>query len=62
MNAINQIDEPIVEEAMFDCCSKLATLEEIDEAIGLILDRLDLRIVRTNATRNGTVELVIRPL
>lgn len=49
-----------VEETMFKCWSDSAADAERDEAIGLILHHLNMTIVRTNRTKHGNIELVLR--
>ena len=58
----NQNGDTIDEQQMFTCCSDPATDHERDESIRLILEHLGCEIVRTNATKHGSIELVLREL
>jgi hypothetical protein len=60
MSLTNQNGDPVVEETLFEYWSIQATPKEQDRAIGLILNHLGMQIVRTNATKHGTVELELR--
>jgi len=55
---VNSMDQPVVEDELFQVWSQTtATDLEVREAIGLLLQHLQLKIVRTNATKHGNVEL-----
>jgi hypothetical protein len=56
----NHNDELVQETLMFKCWSDAATEQERDTAINLILEHLKMEIVKTNATKHGTVELELR--
>lgn len=60
MARVNQKGEEIVEETLFQPWSVPATDEERDAAITLLCEHLNVRIVRTNATKHGNTELVLR--
>ena len=56
----NQNGDSVEEAPMFLSWSDQATNAERDEAIKLILQHLGCHIVRTNATKHGNTELVLR--
>lgn len=60
MALVNQKGEPVEETTLFRMWGETATDEERDTAIFLILDHLKMKVVRTNATKHGNVELVLR--
>jgi hypothetical protein len=57
---VNQRGEPIRE----DCLSFPFDLEpgEAEKALFLLLEHLNLTLWRTNATKHGVTELMIRPV
>lgn len=54
---VNQDGDEIVEVELFQTWSELASEREVNEAIGLILGKLNCKIERTNATKHGNIEL-----
>lgn len=60
MSRVNQQDAPIEETILFQCWGERSTNEERDWAIGSILQHLGMEVVRTNATKHGNVDLVLR--
>lgn len=58
----NQADEPVVEDLLyaFGMTFDSATDQERDKAIALLCQHLGVEIVRTNATKHGTTEVVLR--
>lgn len=58
--ATNQKGEPVEETPLFWGWSDPATDAERDEAIGMILRHMGMKIVRTNATKHGNTELELR--
>ena len=59
---INRLGDPVEETQLFKFWSDSATDDERDTAISMILDYLQMEIVRTNATKHGTTELVFREI
>ena len=59
---VNQLGEPVEETQLFQIGCDSATDYERDTAISMILDYLQMEIVRTNATKHGTTELVLREI
>lgn len=57
---VNQNSEPVEEVRMFAGWTEPATDNERDQAINLILQHLNCHIVRTNATKHGSIELELR--
>ncbi len=61
MSHVNQDGCKIINEELFQVWSnETATLEETQVAIGLILNHLKMKIVRTNYTKHGNTELEIQ--
>ena len=59
---INRLGDPVEETQLFKLWSDRATDDERDTAISMILDYLQMEIVRTNATKHGTTELELREI
>lgn len=59
---LNQAGQPVVEELLYahGMTFEPATEEERDKAIALVCQHLGVEIVRTNATKPGTTEVVLR--
>ena len=60
MNYEQALGDPVEETQLFKLWSDSATDDERDTAISMILDYLQMEIVRTNATKHGTTEIVLR--
>jgi hypothetical protein len=57
---VNTNGDPVEETQMFPIWCGDHTDEERDMAIYLLLDHFNLEIIRTNATKHGTTEMVLR--
>jgi hypothetical protein len=57
---VNRNGDPVEETQMFPIWCGDHTDEERDMAIYLLLDHFNLEIIRTNATKHGTTEMVLR--
>ena len=55
---VNTNGDPVEETVMF--IGDYHTLEECEKAICLLLDHFNLEVVRTNATKHGTTDVVLR--
>ena len=60
VKSVNTNGDEIEETKMFQMWCGEHTDEERDMAISLLLDHFNLEIVRTNATKHGTTEMVLR--
>lgn len=60
MTRTNQNGDPVVEDLLFPGCWQTVTLDDLQSAISLLCERLNVEIVRTNATKHGNVEVVLR--
>ena len=61
----NQRDEPIYKETIYTSYGMVAAATPItddirDQAIALLCEKLKVSIVRTNATKHGAMEIVLR--
>jgi hypothetical protein len=57
---VNTNGDPVEETQMFQIWCGDHTDEERDMAIYLLLDHFNLEIIRTNATKRGNAEMVLR--
>ena len=62
VKSVNTNGDEIEETKMFQMWCGEHTDDERDTAISMILDYLQMEIVRTNATKHGTTELVFREI
>lgn len=60
MTGVNTNGDEIEETIMFHMWCGGHTDDERNMAIYLLLDHFNLEIVRTNATKHGTTEMVLR--
>lgn len=58
----NHNGEPVEETQLFTVWGDTATEAETHKAIGLLAELLGVEFYRTNATKHGTVEIVVRNL
>ena len=56
----NHNGDPVEETELFVAWSERSTNEERDTTIGLILQHLNLKAIRTNATKHGNTEIQLR--
>lgn len=55
---VNQNGQPIVEEPLFvDWATATPTDDERDQVIAFLLEKFEVRVIRTNATKHGNTEL-----
>lgn len=59
MTQTNQMGDPVEEEVLFPAYAYVEQ-SDLSAAVSLLCQRLGVEIVRTNATKHGTTELVIR--
>lgn len=60
---VNQAGEPVKEELLYTSwgdAPESVTNDERDKAIALLCEHLGVCVYRTNATKHGTTELVLR--
>ena len=60
---VNQNGDPVEETLMFGYVGDTethVTEQDRDDAIALLCDHLNVRIVKTNATKHGNTELVLK--
>ena len=57
---VNQKGEEIVWTRLFSVLEEPVSDQERDKVIELLLERLDLEVWRTNATKSGDVEIRLR--
>lgn len=67
MTRVNQLGQPVEEQQLFGyvhtsirCYGPSPTDDERDVAISLLAERLGVEIVRTNATKRGNTEIILR--
>lgn len=59
--AVNQKGELVVEEILYLGLTRINE-DELHEIVDLILEHLQLRAVRTNATKHGNTEIRLEPV
>jgi len=59
MTMVNQRGEPVLEDYLYDFSS--VSHDELQTIVFAILDHLKLEALRTNATKHGNTELIVRP-
>lgn len=63
---VNQRGEEVVEDTLYSSCGMVfafnskITDDDRDKAIALLCEKLKVSIVKTNATKHGATELVLR--
>ena len=62
MTQVNQKNEFIIEEELFTSWGPKTTDEERDSVLRLVLEELNLKAIRTNATKHGNTEIKLEPL
>lgn len=60
MTHVNQRGEPVFEDYLYDFSS--VTHDELQTIVFGILDHLNLEALKTNATKNGNTQLIVRPI
>ncbi len=55
----NQAGKPVEEQPLFPYFEEHASLDDIKKAISLLCEKLDVSIKRTNATKHGTIEVIL---
>lgn len=60
MTTTNQNGDPVEEYLLFTSWGETATTEETHQAIALLAELLGIEFYRTNATKHGNVEVVLR--
>lgn len=64
MTGINQRGQPVEETVLYGSgmCWTPPTVAERDTVIAMLAERLGVCVVRTNATKHGTTEIVLKEI